>query len=539
MIQVRAVGNPSARIMVVGDAPTMEDERKNEAFAGSTGWELRKMFNQVGIPSGDVFFTNALRRRPDPDWFPQTKKAITEAHIPYKGKMVLPVVEEQHKLLLREIELVKPKMIIAMGEEALWMLTGMEGIAKWRGSMLRTPDGIKVLPTYSIVTIFRQWELRPVVVQDLRRAQAYSNGQEWPEPEWVFYTRPSYGQVIATISALMDRAEEGPLKLSVDIETRAYNIACCGIAWSKHSALCIPFMELGKDHYWSQAEESEIVHALYHLFRHPNVLCVGQNFIYDCQYFQRSWGFYPARTRDTMLTHHVLFPGMQKSLDFICSFHNEQYVYWKDDGKTLDADLDEDKHWRYNCEDCVRTYEADESLQEVVDKMGLRKPHDFQQRMFHPVLKAMIKGVRVDRKKQLEMAGELSIHASELNHWIKDVVGYPLNVKSNKQMQAFFYEELALPKQYKRGAAGASCDSPSLAALVEKQPLLKPLVDRIEDLRSVEVFRNNFLADKRDKDGRMRCSYNIAGTKTFRFASRENAFGSGLNLQNIPKGDEE
>jgi DNA polymerase-1 len=43
----------------------------------------------------------------------------------------------------------------------------------------------------------------------------------------------------------------------------------------------------------------------------------------------------------------------------------------------------------------------------------------------------------------------------------------------------------------------------------------------------------------RDIDGRLRCSYNVAGTKTFRFASSQNAFGSGGNLQNIPNGDED
>jgi DNA polymerase I-like protein with 3'-5' exonuclease and polymerase domains len=36
----------------------------------------------------------------------------------------------------------------------------------------------------------------------------------------------------------------------------------------------------------------------------------------------------------------------------------------------------------------------------------------------------------------------------------------------------------------------------------------------------------------------MRCTYNLAGTETFRFSSSEDAFGFGTNLQNIPKGDE-
>jgi len=51
----------------------------------------------------------------------------------------------------------------------------------------------------------------------------------------------------------------------------------------------------------------------------------------------------------------------------------------------------DDRLWRYNSEDCCRTFEVDEALQQVVDKMGLRAPHDFQQSLFIPTLKAMVR----------------------------------------------------------------------------------------------------------------------------------------------------
>jgi DNA polymerase I-like protein with 3'-5' exonuclease and polymerase domains len=57
-------------------------------------------------------------------------------------------------------------------------------------------------------------------------------------------------------------------------------------------------------------------------------------------------------------------------------------------------------------------------------------------------------------------------------------------------------------------------------------------------LRSLGVFRSTFLEAPVDTDERMRCSFNITGTETFRFSSSENAFGSGMNLQNVPSGDE-
>jgi DNA polymerase-1 len=53
-------------------------------------------------------------------------------------------------------------------------------------------------------------------------------------------------------------------------------------------------------------------------------------------------------------------------------------------------------------------------------------------------------------------------------------------------------------------------------------------------LRSIGVFLSTFINAELDSDGRMRCSFSIAGPTTFRFSSSENAFGSGMNLQNIP-----
>jgi DNA polymerase I-like protein with 3'-5' exonuclease and polymerase domains len=84
-----------------------------------------------------------------------------------------------------------------------------------------------------------------------------------------------------------------------------------------------------------------------------------------------------------------------------------------------------------------------------------------------------------------------------------------------------------------------SCSSECLEKVAAREPLLRPLVDKIEEYRSIGVFLSNFLADKRDKDGRLRSAFNIGGTYTFRFSSNENAFGSGLNLQNIPGEDKD
>jgi DNA polymerase-1 len=123
-----------------------------------------------------------------------------------------------------------------------------------------------------------------------------------------------------------------------------------------------------------------------------------------------------------------------------------------------------------------------------------------------------------------------------LDHF--DVLGQPLNIKSPLQMKDLFYRVLAQKEVLSRKTRSPTCDDAALERISSREPLLLPLCNVIRELRSLGVFRSTFLEAPVDYDERMRCSFNIAGTETYRFSSSENAFGSGMNLQNIPSGDE-
>jgi DNA polymerase-1 len=106
-------------------------------------------------------------------------------------------------------------------------------------------------------------------------------------------------------------------------------------------------------------------------------------------------------------------------------------------------------------------------------------------------------------------------------------------------MTDFFYRELAQKEIRSRKSKGLTVDDAALEKIGQREPLLLPLLDRIAELRSLGVFRSTFLEAPTDIDDRMRCSFNIPGTATYRFSSSQNAFDSGMNLQNLPVGDEE
>lgn len=199
--------------------------------------------------------------------------------------------------------------------------------------------------------------------------------------------------------------------------------------------------------------------------------------------------------------------------------------------------------WTYNCRDVVHTRECGEVEMENLEKMGLQEIDAFQQAMFWPVLEAMKRGVKIDVKERTRLATELMEELASREQWFINMLGHPINPKSPTQMAKLFYDDFAMPVQRKRGKGGIpggiTCDAAALKKITYREPLLKALVTKIEEYRSIGVFLSTFVQAPLDIDGRMRCSYNICGTETFRFSSSENAFGSGTNLQNVPKGGEE
>lgn len=542
-------GPAPAKIMIVGECPGEQDILKGIPFSGYSGSELNNQLKEAGLSRNQCFITNVVRiRAPGNDvssFVAEKKKEITENHINLRNKFVLPAVRDGLEILKREIELVQPNVIIALGNLPMWALTGEWGITSWRGSEmecdlpLNLPYKPKVIPVYNPAVVLRQWSWRQIAVMDLKRAAREAKYREVIRRDYNFVIRPSFDSALSVLAQLQTQLALGPVKLSIDIETRAGHISCLGFAWSTTEALCIPFMDKDKpEGYWPAQEEAVIVHALYQTLTHPNLVGVGQNFLYDAQYIYRYWHFITNLQRDTMLAHHSCFSNMQKGLDFLSSMYCEHHLYWKDEGKEWNPKLPEEQHWTYNCKDCVITFEVDTEEQRVVDQLALRPVHDFQQSLFHPVLRTMNKGIRVDTTRRAKFAQELFDEIQARQAWLYDILGFEVNIKSPVQMQQLFFNLLGQKPVFNRKTGSVSCDDESLRRLADREPLLLPLVRKIAELRSLGVFLSTFISAPLDTDGRMRCSFNIAGTETYRFSSSKNAFGSGLNLQNIPKGGE-
>lgn len=168
--------------------------------------------------------------------------------------------------------------------------------------------------------------------------------------------------------------------------------------------------------------------------------------------------------------------------------------------------------------DCCLTTEV---FEEVRNQYGPRVPegiYSFERALQGPYLEIMQRGFLVDdlarREAATELRSQMDLSLSLLNEFAGAVWDKPLNPRSPKQLQDFFYRTMKLPEIWisQRGERKLSLNREVLEKLHDSYPYTRPLVNCIlafrELAKQLEVFETEI-----DFDGRFRTSYNIAGTE--------------------------
>jgi DNA polymerase len=147
---VFARGNPDAEIAFVGEGPGQEEDRKGSPFVGPAGQLLDRMIAAMGFERDAVYVCNVVKCRPPENRTPRPEEAIACA-----------------RFLVPQLELVAPKVIVALGRCAAENLGVAQATGPWRG---RWGDwrGIPVLPTYHPAFLLRTPEQKRVVWDDLQ-----------------------------------------------------------------------------------------------------------------------------------------------------------------------------------------------------------------------------------------------------------------------------------------------------------------------------------------------------------------------------------
>lgn len=197
-----------------------------------------------------------------------------------------------------------------------------------------------------------------------------------------------------------------------------------------------------------------------------------------------------------------------------------------------------EKLWIYNALDCCVTAEVRDAIEPQLDNMT-RSVYEFEKSLQAPVMEMKLRGVLVDQEVRAQTLKKYSEEKVILEETLDEIVQQgiglqPLNPNSPQQLKHLFYEVLGLPPIKKRNAKGEWAPTVNRDALeqLDNYFMARPLVSHILAIRDCNK-KIGVLKTGIDPDGRIRTSYNIAGTTTGRFSSNLSDFGTGTNMQNI------
>jgi DNA polymerase len=149
---VFGVGRRDADLMIIGEAPGAEEDKRGEPFVGRAGQLLNAMLRAIGLTRDAVYIANILKCRPPGNRDPKSEEAAS----------CTPYLDEQ-------IGLVAPKAILALGRiSAQWLLQSEMTIGRLRGQVLQYRDtGVPLVVTYHPAYLLRSPQAKGKSWQDL------------------------------------------------------------------------------------------------------------------------------------------------------------------------------------------------------------------------------------------------------------------------------------------------------------------------------------------------------------------------------------
>ena len=346
------------KMVIISEAWDEASARLRYPLVGASGVELARMLHQAGFPCENLphNFASAYRMMRYWDEFPHqifnvfnerpangeienlyaTPRDKTPINRDYGARRFANVnhfvrAEYAHHIESLHISLrsLKPNLILALGNTALWALGLEPAISKMRGNIVQSEFG-KVLPTYHPASIMRKWNNRTVMLFDLLKAKRERESASINTLDREIWTEPT----IEDLYAWWDQYGSQSDLIAVDIETlRNQQISEIGFAANPQHALHIPFVYKDRGGFTSWWPDTKTEAAAWDFVK---MVCesdkpkIGQNVVqYDTYWLLHDLGIQVRNiTHDTMTLAHSWQPELEKSLGFLGSIFLDERS-WK------------------------------------------------------------------------------------------------------------------------------------------------------------------------------------------------------------------
>lgn len=529
---VGPVGPTDAKIVIVGEAPGAQENRQLRPFVGSSGQLLDRMLATNGIPRSTCYITNVFKKQPAGN--------DIERYIDLNGRRATlkPGTQEALDDFYEEIAQLNPNVIFALGNVALWALTGNQGILKWRGSVLESipihGKTYKVIPSLHPAACLRTTEWTYLLHFDVKsRLVPHSSSPKVPEDLNTYILKPSFDEM----EEFLMRCKEAK-RVAVDIEVARREVSCISFAHEKGTAISIPFWSLREGHLMTSDQELIIWKRIASILEDEKIEIIYHNAAFDATFLYNKYGIVSKSIHDTMVAQAILFPDFSKSLAFATSLYTDM-AYYKDEGKEamlktgrIDA-TDDEIFWRYNARDSLVLLEILEGQLRDLDRANMRAVYNRQRKCLPPIIYMSSIGMRIDTSSLDQQRDKGSSEVEDLLSEIRSAVGYEINPDSPKQLKDYFYEVVG--EKPARSKGRVSTDETALKIIARRQGPGAPVASLMLKYRKAKKLTSVYYGMLFDEDNRLRSSINPVGTETGRFSSSKTIFGTGGNMQNMPK----
>jgi hypothetical protein len=338
------------------------------------------------------------------------------------------------KELQEYINRVKPAVICALGNWPLYFITGKRGkragsgILNWRGSILSSQEGVKVIPTIHPAAVLRDRKLYPIFDQDIKRAIDESAFRDLKLPQRTFIVGPPMDQL-----ELLTQQLASSDKLAVDIETFGPYLACVGFS---------PSPDLGVCFVWDNSVA--IRDAIQRILDSPakKIFHFGT---FDTEYLHIQ-GFTVANYWwDTMVAQHVMWPELPRALKYLTSIYTRE-PYYKDEGKEAlgedkkvwGAKTDRSRLWVYNAKDCCTTREIQECQEKEMNEgpPAWKRFFEFEMKELEIASHISRAGLLVDTERRALLENAVTYKYVKQLDILERLTYQGFNANSPKQVQA-------------------------------------------------------------------------------------------------------
>ena len=530
--------SPSAKVLLIGEAPAREEMEGDRNFIGASGRLLTRYLRAVRHHRRDVHIGNIIRCKL-PDNLSRTQK----------DSLIVKLSRPCGRYVLWDALKLKPKIIVLLGKPAThYFVKGKPSIVSVRGRIFYSELAkTHIICTYHPAAVMRDWSYEKLIIRDLEKAFAFIDNPDVSIKPTQYKIARDLEESLSICEYLRNQDE-----IVFDVETNALDwntpegeVLSWGFSSKPFTGITIPFTSIHSTPLTKKGQIKLIAEGIKPLLESSNKK-IGQNIGFDCHWALNYGINVDNISFDTMLAHHLIDENMPLNLDTLADFYTDMGTYADElyahlpNKKTSYNVVPDEVLWNYGAKDCDAEFRIKEIFEEKLDQEGVRWVFkNISVPMISVINRIERRGVYVDRNGFEKADAEAG---KELNHLRNEMLAYSgmgedFNPNSTQQIQKILFEALKLAPGRKI-KTGYSTDDKVLEQLEGQHKF----VDLLRLYRKVAKFKGTYLDGTKEgkeaglmrrigPDGRIHTSYKIPGTGTGRLSS------SDPNLQNVPRGD--